>query len=96
MFAPDEPHRKNSNEDHDYSNDYLDEYRRAYANPDGLTCQSGGSHYLNTYINGEGYNYGNYTRQNWRQDWAMKYNSDAKNRISTHHVAAITVTMART
>lgn len=78
MFAPDEPHRRNYNEDRDYSNNYLDDYRRAYANPDGLTYSYYGNHYLDTYIPGEGYNYGNYTRQNWRQDWAMKYNDDAK------------------
>jgi len=79
MFAPDEPDRENRSEDNDYDNNYLDDYRRAYENPDGLTYVNRRKHYLNTYINGEGYNYGNYTRQNWRQDWAMKYNPDAKN-----------------
>jgi Flp pilus assembly protein TadG len=88
MFAPDEPYRANKSEDNDYYNDYLDEYRRAYANP--LTYVYRGKHYLNTSIPGEGSNYGNYTRQNWRQDWPMKYNSDAKNnnygdRISSNY-----------
>jgi len=78
MFAPDEPYKRNNNEDRDYSNNYLNEYRRTYANPDGMTYTNNGRHFLRTYISGEGYNYGNYTRQNWRQDWAMKYNSKAK------------------
>ncbi|MCC2098218.1 MAG: hypothetical protein KDJ29_15080, partial [Hyphomicrobiales bacterium] len=80
MFAPDEPDEENSSEDDDYSNSYLDDYYRAYANPDGLT-------YWDSYRNvdrllkdipGKGANYGTYTRQQWRQDWAMKYNEDAK------------------
>ena len=80
MFAPDEPDEENSYEDDDYSNSYLDDYYRAYANPDGLTYWDSyrGLHRLLTNIPGEGYNYGNYTRQQWRQDWAMKYNDDAK------------------
>ena len=80
MFAPDEPDEENSDEDDDYSNSYLDDYYRAYANPDGLTYwdSSRSVHRLERYIPGQGYNYGNYTRQQWRQDWGMKYNDDAK------------------
>lgn len=80
MFAPDEPDRKynSSREDRDYKNNYLNDYRRRYADPNGLSYKSHGKHYLKTYISGQGYNYGNYTRQNWRQNWAMKYNTSAK------------------
>ncbi len=78
MFAPDEPHRRDSNEDRDYLNNYVDDYRRAYANPDGLTFTNSGSHYLSGFIPGIGYNYSTFTRQNWRQDWAMKYTDAAK------------------
>lgn len=76
MFAPDEPERLTSGEDRHYLNDYLDEYRRSYSHS--LTYSYYGRQYLEYFIPGEGYNYNNYTRQHWRQGWAMKYNMDAR------------------
>ncbi len=78
MFAPDEPHRENRNEDRDYSNDYVYDYSRLHPDPNGLTYKSNGKHFLLDSIPGVGTNYGNVDKQNWRQDWAMKYNEEAK------------------
>ncbi len=85
MFAPDEPDDMGRSEDNDYSNSYLDDYRRAYAdnNPnanDRLTeTDRYGRHYMVEYVNGKGWNRDRYERQHWRQDWSMKYHPDAKN-----------------
>ncbi len=80
MFAPDEPDEDiSNNEDNDYTNNYLYDYRRVYNNPDGLTDKTNNKYYLKKNIPNQGNNYGNFTRQNWRQDWAMKYNSLSKN-----------------
>lgn len=88
MFAPDEPDRRNGtwNEDGHYKNNYLNDYRRAYSNSS--TYNYYGSHYLNTYIPGEGYNYNNYTRQYWRENWTMKYNGHAKYSSSSNSTKA--------
>jgi hypothetical protein len=75
MFAPDEPNEKGSNEDDDYSNNYLDDYDRN---------SSSGTYSFGTYVSGVGYNYGTYTRQHNRQWWSMKYNSEsAYSRLGT-------------
>ncbi|MGB7285660.1 MAG: TadE/TadG family type IV pilus assembly protein [Salaquimonas sp.] len=85
MFAPDEPDEDiDRREDDDYRNDYLDDYDRAYADPnpnsnDRLTETNRGAHYMKQQHPTEGWNRGNYTRQNWRQDWSMKYHPGAKN-----------------